>query len=248
MYERLAGPEGAGVPWSRLHVLWGDERCVPSDDPRSNYRMALESGLLSVPPAGIHRMPGELPPEEGAFRYEQELRALFPEDGFPRLDLVLLGLGEDGHVASLVPGSAALQERELLGRRDRAVPGDPAPDAHTPRVGLGSAPALPRDRREQSCCRPLRSCCGGGGRPAILRPFPCACPHAPRYDRVARRAPATCRGTALPGDLDRRRSGRFSAALFGGRILTRNRPRLDAEPSAPVGYEEEDLMRGRGGT
>ena len=93
MYERLAGPERAGVPWPRLHVLWGDERCVPPDDPRSNYRMALESGLLAVPPAGIHRMPGELPPEEGAFRYEQELRALFPEDGFPRLDLVSPGAG-----------------------------------------------------------------------------------------------------------------------------------------------------------
>lgn len=112
MYERLAGPEGAGVPWARVHVLWGDERCVPPGDPRSNYRMALETGLLAVSPAGIHRMPGGLPPEEGALRYEQELRALFPPDGFPRLDLVLLGLGEDGHVASLVPGSRALQERE----------------------------------------------------------------------------------------------------------------------------------------
>jgi 6-phosphogluconolactonase len=112
MYERLAGLEGPGVPWPRIHILWGDERCVPPDDPRSNYRMALETGLLGSPLAGIHRMAGELAPEEAASCYVEELRALFPADYFPRLDLVLLGMGEDGHVASLVPGSAALQERE----------------------------------------------------------------------------------------------------------------------------------------
>ncbi len=112
MYERLAEDGEVRVPWSRVHILWGDERCVPPDDSRSNYRMALHTGLLARPWAGIHRMPGELEPEEGAVRYQEDLRTLFPHDDPPRLSLVVLGLGEDGHIASLTPGSAALGESE----------------------------------------------------------------------------------------------------------------------------------------
>lgn len=111
LYERLAGPRGDALPWERVHLLWGDERCVPADDPRSNYGMVRKTGLLSLPFGGIHRMPGELPSEEGASAYERELRGLFPGREFPAIDLVLLGLGEDAHVASLFPASEALSER-----------------------------------------------------------------------------------------------------------------------------------------
>lgn len=95
----------------RVHFIWGDERCVPPADPESNYRLADE--LLfrpaSIPPDRIHRIPGELSPEMAAAEAERELIALAPgrADGFPEIDLVLLGMGEDGHVASLFPGEPA---------------------------------------------------------------------------------------------------------------------------------------------
>jgi 6-phosphogluconolactonase len=114
VYETLAGEKEDRIPWDHVSVLWGDERCVPPDDERSNYRLAAAAGLLARPQAGIYRMPGESPPDEGARVYEAALRKLLPGDGFPRLDVVLLGLGNDGHVASLFPGSAALGERERL--------------------------------------------------------------------------------------------------------------------------------------
>lgn len=125
MYERLAAQDGTRVPWERVHALWGDERCVPPTDARSNYRMAKQTGLLDLPLAGIHRMPGELQPEEGSRDYEEELRALFPEMAFPRLDLVVLGLGDDGHTASLTPGSAALDEPRLWVRAVESYQGTP---------------------------------------------------------------------------------------------------------------------------
>jgi 6-phosphogluconolactonase len=123
-YELLAREP---LEWPRVHAFFGDERCVPPDDAASNWRMAHEA-LLAHVPAQVARMRGELPPEEGARRYEEELRAAFGE-GVPRFDLVLLGLGEDGHVASLFPGSPALEERE---RRCAATV---APDG-TPRLTL----------------------------------------------------------------------------------------------------------------
>ena len=107
-----AGPFAAGLDWSRFHVLFGDERCVPPDHPDSNYRMARVTLLDRVPiPAGqVHRLRGEDPdPVRAAASYAGELRALFA-GGPPRLDLVLLGTGADGHVASLFPGSSALDE------------------------------------------------------------------------------------------------------------------------------------------
>jgi 6-phosphogluconolactonase len=94
-------------------TFWfGDERCVAPDDERSNYRMAREALLepLGVDGARVRRMPGELGPQEGAARYEQELR----EGGPPRFDVVLLGIGPDGHTLSLFPGTPAVQEREPL--------------------------------------------------------------------------------------------------------------------------------------
>src|SRR6266436_1958958 len=95
------------VMWSRVQVLWGDERCVPPDHIESNYRMARETLLdrVPVPAANVHRIHGEDDPATAAEVYEATLRTLL------RIDLVLLGLGEDGHTASLFPGSAAVHER-----------------------------------------------------------------------------------------------------------------------------------------
>lgn len=102
------------LDWSRIHVAWGDERCVPPDDAQSNYRMAREALLAHVPiPAGnVHRMPAENPDHEAAANdYAATLRTLFG-DAAPRFDLIHLGLGTEGHTASLFPGSPALEERE----------------------------------------------------------------------------------------------------------------------------------------
>ncbi len=104
------------IDWAHVHVFWGDERCVPPDHPDSNYRLAYETLLhhVPVPTEQIHRISGELPPAEAARSYEQTLRAFFPEDASanpqPRFDLLLLGLGDDGHTASLFPGTLALTE------------------------------------------------------------------------------------------------------------------------------------------
>lgn len=107
----------APVPWERVHVFWGDERCVPPDHPDSNYRMARESLLDRVPiPAGnVHRLEGEDPdPGAAAARYAEEIRRFFAPDP-PRFDFVLLGLGPDAHTASLFPGSEALESRSWVG-------------------------------------------------------------------------------------------------------------------------------------
>lgn len=113
-YELLAEePLRHRVPWGRVHIFWGDERCVPPEDPRSNVRMARRALLDRVPvPAGqIHPIAGDLPPRQAAAAYEAALRAFFGPE-LPRFDLVLLGLGADGHTASLFPCSLALDERE----------------------------------------------------------------------------------------------------------------------------------------
>ena len=133
-YSRLAVGDSR-LPtgdWRLFHILWGDERCVPPDDLRSNYRMAKEALLDRVPiPADqIHRIRGEDDPEKAAADYERELRALLGSDG---LDLVLLGLGEDGHTASLFPGQAAVHETT------RWVVAVPAPDATMWRITLTPA-------------------------------------------------------------------------------------------------------------
>jgi 6-phosphogluconolactonase len=104
------------VEWSRVHLFWGDERCVPPDHPESNFRMVEEALLakIRIPPENIHRMPGEKEPEAAAEAYEAELRKFFAVErgGRPRFDLIFLGLGDDGHTASLFPGVAALDEAD----------------------------------------------------------------------------------------------------------------------------------------
>jgi 6-phosphogluconolactonase len=99
-YELLAA---ADVKWGRVTVLFGDERCVPPDDPESNYRMARAALLDRVAPATVHRIAGELGPDEAAARYDPIVAGLAP------LDVVLLGAGEDGHTASLFPGHPEVQ-------------------------------------------------------------------------------------------------------------------------------------------
>jgi len=116
LYELLAGEIYAPqIPWERAHVFWGDERCVAPSDEESNYRMAHEAMLARVPvPEGqIHRMRGEDEPAEAASAYEKVLLAEFDEHP-PRFDLILLGMGEDGHTASLFPGTTALGEPQRL--------------------------------------------------------------------------------------------------------------------------------------
>ena len=117
-YELLAGAE---VRWGRVTVLFGDERCVPPDHPDSNYRVAREVLLDRVAPATVHRIAGELGPDEAAAAYNGIVGALAP------LDVVLLGVGEDGHTASLFPGHPEVQATGFA-------------------VGVRNAPKPPPDR------------------------------------------------------------------------------------------------------
>jgi 6-phosphogluconolactonase len=106
------------VPWSLVHVFWGDERCVAPTMPESNYRSAREALLesIDIPEGNIHRIHGESPPQEAARQYEQEIRTSLGlrHDSWPHFSLVLLGLGTDGHTASLFPGTLALQDRKRI--------------------------------------------------------------------------------------------------------------------------------------
>lgn len=120
LYQALAHTASlrARVPWAHVHFFWGDERCVPPDHADSNFRMAHEALLSSVPVAAdhVHRIAGELDDASVAARlYESEILAtLHPREQMPRIDLILLGLGTDGHTASLFPGTPALDERQRL--------------------------------------------------------------------------------------------------------------------------------------
>jgi len=114
LYGALAERHATARFWSRLHVFWGDERCVASDHPDSNFAMARESLLdhLPIEQAHIHRVPTELPPAEAAAVYEHVLARHFLalRNDLPRFDVLLLGMGADGHTASLFPGDPALKE------------------------------------------------------------------------------------------------------------------------------------------
>jgi 6-phosphogluconolactonase len=113
LYRRLAeDPHREEMPWRHVHLFWGDERCVPPDHPGSNFRLANEALIshVPIPPDNVHRVRGELEPEAAAQTYAAELHAFFGAP-WPRFDLVLLGLGQDGHTASLFPGSDVLDEK-----------------------------------------------------------------------------------------------------------------------------------------
>jgi 6-phosphogluconolactonase len=117
VHECLASPTlTQQVDWSRVQIFWGDERCVPPEAAESNYRMARETLLerVPVPPQNIHRIRGEDDRDSAACAYEQELRAFGAgraEQVVPRIDLVLLGMGDDGHTASLFPHSPVIAEK-----------------------------------------------------------------------------------------------------------------------------------------
>jgi 6-phosphogluconolactonase len=119
LYSLLAtGEFSEQLAWRQIHLFWGDERCVAPDHAESNFRMVKESLLsrTTIPTENVHRMAGEKAPAVAAPEYEIQLRKHFhiEDDRVPRFDLVLLGLGEDGHTASLFPGSSALNETERL--------------------------------------------------------------------------------------------------------------------------------------
>jgi len=114
LHLKLASPPLSDqVEWAHVHVFFGDERFVPPDDPQSNYRMARETLLsrVPIPPENVHRMRGELPPEEAAADYERQLKEFFKDEP-PRLDVILLGMGDNGHTASLFPGLTAVHEQQ----------------------------------------------------------------------------------------------------------------------------------------
>ncbi len=129
--------QAGGVSFAGVHFFWGDERCVPPDDPESNFAAAHQHLLqpLGIPPDNIHRLRGELSPDAAAAAGTAEIQRVVPpsEDGQPLLDLVFLGLGEDGHVASLFPGelASALSSPAIF----RAVRNSPKPPPE--RVTLG---------------------------------------------------------------------------------------------------------------
>src|SRR5215471_12867352 len=118
VYSFLAANARTSLPWNQIYIFFGDERHVPPDDPESNYRMANETLLsrVPIPPANVFRVPAELDAELAAQQYEDQLRAFFPVSpgAWPRFDLIFLGLGDDGHTASLFPESAALNETTRL--------------------------------------------------------------------------------------------------------------------------------------
>lgn len=134
LYSRLATPDLASrVKWEAVHLFWGDERCVPPGHPDSNYCMVAETLLarVPIPMSNIHRIHGEMVPDQAALQYENGLRIFFGDS--PCFHLVLLGLGEDGHTASLFPFSPALHEGT---HRVVAVPHETPPPPLVPRVTL----------------------------------------------------------------------------------------------------------------
>ncbi len=137
-YDILATQHHDTLDWNKVHAFFGDERIVPPDHEDSNYRMAQDTLLSHVPIGSVHRMRGELDPSEAAALYEKDLEAFF--GGPPRFDLVLLGIGEDGHTASLFPGTPALDVR------DRWAVENPVEKLGTTRITL-TVPAINAAKR-----------------------------------------------------------------------------------------------------
>ncbi|MEA2495619.1 MAG: 6-phosphogluconolactonase [Thermoleophilaceae bacterium] len=138
-YKRVAE---MGADWSRTEIWFSDERCVGPEHEHSNFKMANDALLSQVRPRALHRMQGELGPEDGATEYDKELAAVFGPDIVPEFDLILLGLGPDAHCASLFPNNPE------LGIRDQRVAGveHPGMAPLVPRITL-TLPALNAGRR-----------------------------------------------------------------------------------------------------
>ncbi len=134
-YELLARDHTDEVDWANVHVFYGDERSVPPEHEDSNYRMSKETLLDHVQVASIHRMQGELPPEQAAKAYEEELREFFGDEDPPVMDLIMLGIGGDGHTASLFPNTPALEVT------DRLATENPVEKLNTVRITL-TAPTI----------------------------------------------------------------------------------------------------------
>jgi 6-phosphogluconolactonase len=113
MFRALAR---SGLDWRMVHLFWVDERCVPPGDPQSNYGMALVDLIepARIPSRNVHRVNGELRPEEAAEAYVADLVAVFGDEGTPRFDVVHLGMGADGHTASLFPGEPLIEDRTVI--------------------------------------------------------------------------------------------------------------------------------------
>ena len=144
MYETIAAPRiAATIDWDHVHLFWGDDRGVPPEHPRSNFRMAREALVDRVPiPSGnVHRIQGELAAPEAARAYQEELRASFGAASRPVFDLIHLGVGEDGHTASLFPGAPALRERErdVIATVDRARDDEPRVTFTVPLINAARA-------------------------------------------------------------------------------------------------------------
>ncbi len=118
LYSLLGSePYRSQIDWSLVEIFWSDERCVPPDSEDSNYRMAQEVLLskIAISPAQVHRMPGEQPDREAAAQsYAQEILRTFGTNGIPSFDLLQLGMGPDGHTASLFPHQASIHEQQRL--------------------------------------------------------------------------------------------------------------------------------------
>jgi 6-phosphogluconolactonase len=146
LYQLLSRPPFSEImPWPRIHFFWGDERCVPPDHPDSNFSWAFENflSLVPLPEGNIHRIPAERSPGTlAASEYEKSILIFFQDfspknsnqgtPSFPVFDLILLGLGPDGHTASLFPGDPALEEKEHL---TAFIPSPGQPPYH-PRITL----------------------------------------------------------------------------------------------------------------
>jgi len=130
MYGILARDYIDQIDWSKVYAFFGDERSVPPHHEDSNLKMASEVLLDHVPVANVHRIRGELPPDEAAEVYEEELRKFFQTEDVPRFDLILLGIGADGHTASLFPETSALEVH------DRWIVANPVLKLDTIRVTL----------------------------------------------------------------------------------------------------------------
>lgn len=113
IFDELAQAYASTIDWNKVHLFWGDERCVPPTNAESNYKMTVDHLLskIDVPEANVHRVMGELNPEEACKKYDELLNEKLPQvEDLPQFDIILLGMGDDGHTASIFPNELELWE------------------------------------------------------------------------------------------------------------------------------------------